>query len=404
MLRLKKKAKSSIRKKIRKVSLLNSLLNLFACWVLLFSTAIYFIKDYEQRNMELLSTSLSSSLIAATVFDDSYNANRKFNALGQQQMFDSAVLYAKDGHVIARWEHSYQTSYFWKYLHSWLYPNEKKIEIFHDQQVVGWLFIVGNDSYLFNFILYSVLILTIGMVLIFILSFVLSSIMYRKILVAMNQITTKINHVIHTKDFTKRLPDNSLKEFQNFSDNVNSLISEIERLNNDLIHENKTLAIKAYQDSLTGIDNRAAFINQLQFMLSENGPYSTFCILFMDGDKFKHINDTWGHAAGDKVLQEVGNRLKTMVKEEDCVARLGGDEFAMILSKIESQHQAEEFISVIHSKFEEPIEIATDHAIPFSLTIGFTMADKDEEVSDILLRADSHMYLNKKTERKISCD
>ncbi|MBT0730929.1 diguanylate cyclase domain-containing protein [Rosenbergiella nectarea] len=404
MLRLKRKSKSSIRKKIRKVSLLNSLLNLFACWVLLFSTAIYFIKDYEQRNMELLSTSLSSSLIAATVFDDSYNANRKFNALGQQQMFDSAVLYAKDGHVIARWEHSQQTSYFWKYLHSWLYPNRKKIEIFHDQQVVGWLFIVGNDSYLFNFILYSVLILTIGMVLIFIFSYVLSSIMYRKILVAMNQITTKINHVIHTKDFTKRLPDNSLKEFQNFSDNVNSLISEIERLNNDLVHENKTLAIKAYQDSLTGIDNRAAFINQLQFMLSENGPYPTFCILFMDGDKFKHINDTWGHAAGDKVLQEVANRLKKIVKEEDCVARLGGDEFAMIFSKIESQHQVEDFISVIHSQFEEPIEIATDHAIPFSLTIGFTIADKDEEVSDILLRADSHMYLNKKTERKISCD
>ncbi|WP_241630263.1 diguanylate cyclase domain-containing protein [Rosenbergiella nectarea] len=404
MLRLKRKSKSSIRKKIRKVSLLNSLLNLFACWVLLFSTAIYFIKDYEQRNMELLSTSLSSSLIAATVFDDSYNANRKFNALGQQQMFDSAVLYAQDGHVIARWEHSQQTSYFWKYLHSWLYPNRKKIEIFHDQQVVGWLFIVGNDSYLFNFILYSVLILTIGMVLIFIFSYVLSSIMYRKILVAMNQITTKINHVIHTKDFTKRLPDNSLKEFQNFSDNVNSLISEIERLNNDLVHENKTLAIKAYQDSLTGIDNRAAFINQLQFMLSENGPYPTFCILFMDGDKFKHINDTWGHAAGDKVLQEVANRLKKIVKEEDCVARLGGDEFAMIFSKIESQHQVEDFISVIHSQFEEPIEIATDHAIPFSLTIGFTIADKDEEVSDILLRADSHMYLNKKTERKISCD
>ncbi|PIJ42858.1 hypothetical protein BOM24_10260 [Tatumella sp. OPLPL6] len=399
MLHLKRKSKSSIRKKIRKVSLLNSLLNLFACWFLLFSTAIYFIKDYEQRNMDLLSTSLSSSLTAATVFEDSYNANRKINALGQQQMFDSAVLYAKDGHVIARWEHSQQMSYFWNYLHSWLYPNKKKIEIIHDQQVVGWLFIVGNDSYLFNFILYSVLILTIGMVLIFLFSFVLSSIMYRKILVAMNQITTKINHVIHTKDFTKRLPDNSLKEFQNFSDNVNSLISEIERLNGDLVHENKTLAIKAYRDSLTGLDNRAAFISQLQFMLSENGPCPSFYILFMDGNKFKQINDTWGHAAGDKVLQEVGNRLKILVKGEDCVARLGGDEFAMILSKMESDHQVEAFIAGLHERFQSPIEIADGQTVSFSLTIGFTLANKDEEVSDILLRADSHMYRNKKTER-----
>lgn len=126
MLCLKKSSKSSIRKKIRKVSLFNSLLNLFACWVLLFSTAIYFIKDYEQRNMELLSTSLSSSLTAATVFEDSYNANRKINALGEQQMFDSAVLYAKDGHIITRWEHPQKTSCFGRYLHNWLYPNEKK--------------------------------------------------------------------------------------------------------------------------------------------------------------------------------------------------------------------------------------------------------------------------------------
>ena len=392
----KRKTKSSIRKKIRKVSLLNSLLNLFACWILLFSTAIYFIKDYEQRNMELLSTSLSSSLTAATVFEDSYNANRKINALGQQQMFDSAVLYAKDGRIIARWENKQQTFYLWNYLHSWLYQNKKKIDIVHDQQVVGWLFIVGNDSYLFNFILYSVLILTIGMILIFIFSYVLSSIMYRKILVAMNQITTKINHVIHSKDFTKRLPDNSLKEFQNFSDNVNSLISEIERLNGDLVHENKTLAIKAYQDSLTGLDNRAAFISHLQFMLSENGPHSSFYVLFMDGNRFKQINDTWGHAAGDKVLQEVGDRLKTVIEKEDCVARLGGDEFAIILSNMESDRQVEAFISALHKRFQPPINITEELAVSFSLTIGFTLANKDEEVSNILLRADSDMYRNKK--------
>lgn len=399
MLCLKKSSKSSIRKKIRKVSLFNSLLNLFACWVLLFSTAIYFIKDYEKRNMELLSTSLSSSLTAATVFEDGYNANRKINALGEQQMFDSAVLYAKDGHIIARWVHPQKTSYLWRYLHNWLYPNEKKIAIIHDQSVVGWLFIVGNDSYLFNFILYSILILTIGMILIFIFSFILSSIMYRKILVAMNQITTRINYVIHTKDFTKRLPDNALKEFHYFSENVNSLISEIERLNGDLINENKNLAIKAYQDALTRLDNRAAFINHLQFMLSENSPYPSFYILFMDGNKFKQINDTWGHAAGDKVLQEVGSRLKSMVNVEDCVARLGGDEFAMILSDMKSDDQVEQFIGKLHEKFRAPITIAEGHRLSFSLTIGFAKATQDEDLSDILLRADAHMYLNKKMER-----
>lgn len=215
----------------------------------------------------------------------------------------------------------------------------------------------------------------------------------------MNLITTKINHIIHTKDFTKRLPDNALKEFHYFSDNVNSLISEIERLNGDLIDENKSLTIKAYQDSLTRLDNRAAFINHLQFMLSENSPYPSFYILFMDGNKFKQINDTWGHAAGDKVLQEVGSRLKSMVNVEDCVARLGGDEFAMILSDMKSDDHVEQFIGELHQTFRPPITIAEGHRLSFSLTIGFTRATQDEDLNDILLRADAHMYLNKKMER-----
>jgi len=222
--------------------------------------------------------------------------------------------------------------------------------------------------------------------------------MYRKILTAMNEITTKITHVIHTKDFSKRLPNNTFKEFQYFSDNVNSLISEIERLNGDLVNENKTLAIKAYRDVLTGIDNRAAFINHLQYMLSENGPVPSFYILFMDGNRFKTINDTWGHAAGDKVLQEVGRRLKEVVNDQDCVARLGGDEFSMIISHHDNLH-IEDLIMSIHQIFEVPIAITDDHYIQFSLTIGYTQANKEENLSEVLLRADSHMYANKKQER-----
>ena len=88
--------KSSIRNKLRKISTINSAVILLLCWLLLSSTSLLFIKSYEKRNLELIAATLSTTLTAATVFEDSYDAHNKIARLGNEGMFDSAKLVTDD--------------------------------------------------------------------------------------------------------------------------------------------------------------------------------------------------------------------------------------------------------------------------------------------------------------------
>ena len=91
----------------------------------------------------------------------------------------------------------------------------------------------------------------------------------------------------------------------------------------------------AYHDDLTGLANRHCFHEALEAALNRArlDPARRFAVLYLDLDRFKEVNDTLGHAAGDALLQECAHRMLQCVREEDTVARLGGDEFAVILAE-----------------------------------------------------------------------
>jgi len=95
--------KSSIRNKLRKISTINSAVILLLCWLLLSSTSLLFIKNYEKRNLELIGSTLSTTLTAATVFADSYDARNKIERLGNEGMYASAKLVTRDQIVLVQW-------------------------------------------------------------------------------------------------------------------------------------------------------------------------------------------------------------------------------------------------------------------------------------------------------------
>jgi diguanylate cyclase (GGDEF)-like protein len=154
---------------------------------------------------------------------------------------------------------------------------------------------------------------------------------------------------------------------------------------------------EAYHDSLTGLASRTLFMDQLAHALAiaahERRPLAA---LFVDLDRFKTVNDSLGHSAGDALLVEVAARLGSCLRPADTAARLGGDEFALVLPDIEMEH-AERIACQILKVLEAPF-VLNGQKVFVTASVGIALNTDFETVGDTLIRnADLAMYQTKKT-------
>lgn len=159
--------------------------------------------------------------------------------------------------------------------------------------------------------------------------------------------------------------------------------------------EQEALAHQALHDSLTGLPNRVLFLDRLEHALQrrERRPMS-IAVLFCDLDRFKWINDSFGHAAGDAVLVEFACRLRTVKRRGDTAARLYGDEFVVLCEepgKFPAAHVAERIRHTFNSPF-----IVGGEEVFLTASVGAAIADdSDRTPADVLRRADQAMYAAK---------
>lgn len=152
----------------------------------------------------------------------------------------------------------------------------------------------------------------------------------------------------------------------------------------------------AHHDALTGLANRWLMDDRLdqQIALSRRDK-SSFSLLFVDLNKFKPINDTYGHEAGDSVLQLVANRLTNLLRESDTIARIGGDEYVILLPHVKTLEAAQSVAKKIHTLFIEPFDV-TNQYLPLTCSIGITLYPQDGLTKDALYtHADNSMYREK---------
>lgn len=154
------------------------------------------------------------------------------------------------------------------------------------------------------------------------------------------------------------------------------------------------LLYDAFHDALTGLPNRALFMDRLEHVIAsaKRHPRYLYGVLFLDLDRFKVINDSLGHGIGDKLLVEVGQRLKSCLRPGDTVARLGGDEFAILLEDIADAADAEEITQRIEEVLS-PHYAIQGHEIFTTQSIGLALrSDRYEWPEQILRDADIAMY------------
>jgi diguanylate cyclase (GGDEF)-like protein/PAS domain S-box-containing protein len=159
----------------------------------------------------------------------------------------------------------------------------------------------------------------------------------------------------------------------------------------------------ASHDALTGLPNRAAFSEVLDITIRDAQRYGRcFAVLFVDLDRFKVINDTLGHEAGDALLKEMSQRLRTTVRSSDFVARLGGDEFVVMVREISDQKDVEVVAGKILAALVRPLAIA-GHEYRVTASIGACMYPGGAQDEQALMKnADIAMY-QAKEEGKNTC-
>ena len=164
-------------------------------------------------------------------------------------------------------------------------------------------------------------------------------------------------------------------------------ITERKVLERQLIHE-------AFHDPLTGLANRALFIDRVEHALTRRDEPKRLAVLFMDVDDFKTINDSLGHAAGDLVLVAVAERLRGCLRPEDTVARLGGDEFGVLVEDADGSLAAD-LAARLLGALGNPFEISGKQ-VHLQASIGLAYASDDIRTANELLRnADVAMYTAK---------
>ncbi|GHF89818.1 EAL domain-containing protein [Thalassotalea marina] len=154
------------------------------------------------------------------------------------------------------------------------------------------------------------------------------------------------------------------------------------------------LYFEAHHDALTRLPNRAMFSDRLTYALRhvKRHPNHRFAVLFIDLDRFKLINDTIGHHAGDEFLKEIARRLTKCVRDNDILARLGGDEFVVLLDSLQSQDDVEEVASRIITAIEKPFDIE-GHTLYSNASIGIALCNHHyQDANEILRDADAAMY------------
>ena len=163
-------------------------------------------------------------------------------------------------------------------------------------------------------------------------------------------------------------------------------LGDQKRLEEELTHQ-------AFHDSLTGLANRALFKDRIgHALVRQRRGHRPLAVLFLDLDRFKAINDSFGHASGDALLVAVGDRLRACVRGDDTVARMGGDEFAVLVENMAGEAEVNFVADRILEAFRAPI-LVEGREVVVAASVGIAISQTAEDTADDLLRnADLAMY------------
>ena len=394
------KARPTLRSVIGRGHLILALVAVTLASVSLTLLGVLALRVYADHNLHLIARSINYTVEAAVVFNDSAAATEALSLIASTEEVAQAEVFDANGKLLAQWsrpETGMLSQVELALAHALL---EQPISqpILRQGQTVGSIHVVGHGGSLLRFLLSGLA----GIVICTALSAWVALYLARRLLLGITKPLQSLAAVAHAarseRDFDRRVPPAQIAELDSLGSDFNALLGEMEAWQSHLQSENETLAHQASHDSLTGLPNRAFFEGRLiRALRSATKINERVAVLFLDSDRFKDINDNFGHAAGDAVLVAVAERVRAQLREDDLVARLGGDEFAILLAPLHKVEDAQRIADKIIASMDKPIPLPGNTQVVTSLSIGIAVyPDHGATPGTLLNAADAAMYQAKR--------
>lgn len=361
------------------------------------------LRVYADHNLHLIARSISYTVEAAVVFNDKAAATEALALIASTEEVADAQVLDTQGQLIARWQRPENGLFSELEMQVARAILEKPISlpILHQDREIGRILLIGHGGSLMRFLLSGLAGIILCTAISAWVALFLARLQLRRIIGPLHSLAAVAHAARSERALDRRVPRAKIAELDNLGNDFNALLDELEDWQTHLQSENETLAHQASHDSLTGLPNRAFFEGRLiRALRNAHKLNERVAVLFLDSDRFKNINDSFGHAAGDAVLVAVANRVRAQLREEDLVARLGGDEFAVLLTPLHKTEDAERIADKILASMDTPIALPGDSSVVTSLSIGIAVyPDHGATPGTLLDAADAAMYQAKRLSR-----
>ncbi len=363
------------------------------------------LRVYADHNLQLIARSINYTVEAALVFNDRPAANEALALIASREQVAEALVFKPNGDLFAQWKRPQRgvLAHLDMHLARALLQEPINQPIEHQGRIIGYVHLTGHSASLLRFMLSGLL----GILLCTALSALAAQYLSRRLLNGIVGPLRGLAEVAHAarrdRAFERRVPAVAITELNDLGSDFNALLAELQTWQKHWQRENKSLAHQATHDSLTGLPNRTFFEGRLgRHLVTAQASQQRLAVLFIDSDRFKSINDTYGHAAGDEVLIHIATRIRGLLREHDLVARLGGDEFAVLLSPLPGLEEAQRIAEQIIHSMAEPVRVGDGDGeyVDTSLSVGIAVfPDHGHTPAQLLAAADLAMYGAKRVGR-----
>ena len=397
----------SISKKLNFMSISTALIAGVLSVIFILVYQYYSEKANVENANQTLTKILAKNIAPAVLFDDSKNIKESLLSLSYEKRVKKAFamderwkllgFYSRDNsptNAILSSLNSKSTQ-FWD---GWDLYTISSINI--ENKDIGSLIVISSMDEFMMHIVREAFFISLFIIFSIALAYKYHTILSREILTPISKLNESTNIIIETKALTARVGVYNDDEIGELAKNFNVMLDKLYQSHDELNKQKNLLAYKAHHDELTGLPNRALFNDRLEFaLIKASRKQSVVAVFFLDLDRFKDINDTYGHNAGDEVLKVFAQRLKKSIRAEDTLARMGGDEFMIIIEDHVNPNTSKVVAQKIVDAMKEPIKLETD-SIKLSTSIGIALYDKDaQESHELIKNADLAMYDAKQSGR-----